>query len=484
MTSRDTRDIRDPLRLAALASPDAPAIVHRDGILTYRELERRVSATARRLVDSGLERGSRVALYLPKDERYLMLLLAMLRAGIVTCPVSTRIPPQSVAPLLEKVSCSAVVTEDEKLSRSAGHVERLSPAALVDGAASFGVEDTELVVDLDQAATIIFSSGSTGAPKAARHTFGNHYYSALGSNANIPLTRGDRWLHSLPLYHVGGLSIIFRCLLSHAAIVLPDPADSLGESIERYGATHISLVATQLRRLLAEKKVSLEPLKAVLMGGGPIPEHLVEEAAARGVPIHTSYGLTEMSSQVTTTLSRATLDELRTSGRVLPHREISISDEGEILVRGETLFASYVENEEIVSPLDSDGWFHTRDLGELDESGYLRMKGRKDNLFISGGENVQPEEIEEALYSLAGLEEAVVVPVPDTEFGERPIAFVRTSNREVDPQSLKRELGTLLPRFKIPDSYHPWPEEAPTAMKPDRRLFQRYALDHLSNTSD
>jgi O-succinylbenzoic acid--CoA ligase len=150
----------------------------------------------------------------------------------------------------------------------------------------------------------------------------------------------------------------------------------------------------------------------------------------------------------------------------LPNREISISERGEILVRGETLFAGYAEGEELDRPLDAGGWFHTRDLGELDEEGYLRVGGRMDNLFISGGENIQPEEVEEALYRLEGVDEAVVVPVPDEEFGARPVAFVRMDDGE--PRDLARELEPVLPRFKIPISFQPWPESARRGMKVDR----------------
>jgi len=150
----------------------------------------------------------------------------------------------------------------------------------------------------------------------------------------------------------------------------------------------------------------------------------------------------------------------------LPKRDISISERGEILVRGETLFAGYAEGEELVRPVDAEGWFHTRDLGELDESGYLRVRGRIDNLFISGGENIQPEEIEAALCRLERVDEAVVVPVPEEEFGARPVAFVRINDGESG--DLARELESVLPRFKTPISFHPWPEEARRGMKVDR----------------
>jgi O-succinylbenzoic acid--CoA ligase len=408
---------------------------------------------------------------LPKDERYVALVLALIRAGHVACPVSDRLPPQGVAQLLEKAACSALISEDEELLQTAcSGLPRPAPETLLrDGEQRAEPAD----VPQERPATIIFTSGSSGAPKAALHTFGNHYHSALGSNTNIALRPGDRWLHSLPLYHVGGLSILFRCMLAGATVALPQPGTSLGESIAGLGATHVSLVSTQLSWLLREDAY-LVGLEAVLMGGGPVPPSLVDEALARGLPLHTSYGLTEMASQVTTTLPGASIEELRTAGRVLPNREVSISKSGEILVRGETLFAGYVEGEEPDRPLDAEGWFHTRDLGEIDESGYLRVGGRMDNLFISGGENIQPEEIEEALCRLDGIDEAVVVPVLDEEFGARPVAFVRAAGRM--PEELARKLEPLLPRFKIPISFHPWPEEARRGMKVDRAALGERAL--------
>jgi O-succinylbenzoic acid--CoA ligase len=459
-----------PLRAAAIASPGAPAVVGARGALTYGRLDLLVAGTEKRIAKLGLGPGARVALCLPKDERYLVLLLALIRARCVACPLSTRLPPGGVASLLEKAACRALISSDEELPEATG-VRRLHPEKLLADEPVRARPSEPLHLALDRPSTIVFTSGSAGAPKAALHTFGNHYYSALGSNANIDLAPGDRWLHSLPLYHVGGLSIVFRCLLAGATVALPEPGAPLGEAIA--GATHVSLVSTQLLRLLRE---DLDPreLKAILLGGGPIPPPLIDEAADRGLPLHTSYGLTEMASQVTATPPGASRQELSTSGRPLPHREISISDTGEILVRGETLFTGYVDRDVVDRPLDADGWFRTGDLGELDVDGYLRVRGRKDNLFISGGENVQPEEIEDALCRLQGVEDAVVVPVPDAEFGSRPVAFVRASGGAMEPELLSRELGRALPRFKIPVAFHGWPEEA-GGMKVDRASFRERA---------
>ena len=406
---------------------------------------------------------------MPKSLEYVVLLLALMRAGLVACPVSTRLPAAAVVPLLEEAGCSALVSGDEDLLGAAKETPVIDPNTLLADGAAYEGPPEPLDVPLARPATIIFTSGSSGTPKAVLHEFGNHYYSALGSNRNIRLGRGDRWLHSLPLYHVGGLSIIFRCLLAGAAVALPKPETTIGRSIPDLRVTHVSLVSTQLLRLLRED-ASLSGLEAVLVGGGPIDPTLVDGAAERSVPVYTSYGLTEMASQVTTTPPGAPLERLHTAGRVLAHREVRVSGDGEILVRGETLFAGYVRDDRTNLWLDGEGWFHTGDLGELDAEGYLKVVGRRDNLFVSGGENVQPEEVEEALCRVEGIEEAVVVPVPDGEFGARPVAFVR-SNGEVG--DLVSELEKLLPRFKIPVAFHDW--EGTGGMKPDRPALRRRA---------
>jgi o-succinylbenzoate---CoA ligase len=474
----DATRIPCPLRSAARRSPDAPALVGAGVSLTYGELDLRVSASEARIRGLGLGVGDRVALHLPKSEGYFVLLLGLLRAGCVACLLSTRLSARGAAPLPDRTGCRALVSTSEE-ALEAATVRTLRPEDLLAGGAASGGSrpSGELWIGRDQPTTIVFTSGSAGAPKAALHTFGNHYFSASGSSANIPLEPGDRWLHSLPLYHVGGLSILFRCLLSGATVALPEPGLPLGEAIVKSGATHVSLVSTQLLWLLREEGSAGTELEAILLGGGPMPASLVDEAHARGLPIHTSYGLTEMASQVTTTPPGASREELRTSGRPLPHREVAVSGRGEILVRGETLFAGYLEGDSVHRPLDADGWFHTGDLGVLDENGYLGVRGRRDNLFVSGGENIQPEEIEEALSGLDGVQEAVVVPVPDPEFGARPVAFVLTVEDVPDQETLTRALEEVLPRFKIPVAFYPWPDEAwGRGMKVDRSSLRERAL--------
>jgi O-succinylbenzoic acid--CoA ligase len=360
---------------------------------------------------------------------------------------------------------------------------------------------------LDREATLVFTSGSTGTPKAALHTLRNHVASAAGSNTNISVNPGDRWLLSLPLYHVGGLAILFRCALGGAGVAIPDPETALAESIESCRATHLSLVATQARRLLdrgttgrgggesGEEGGGLPGrVRAVLVGGGPVPAALLDRAVSAGWPVHTTYGCTEMASQVTTTSPDASRADLATAGRPLPHRTLRIDHDpdaegetngdvdtgpGEILLGGTVLFRGYVEPDEeggvrLDPARDERGWYESGDRGRIDAEGRLCVIGRVDRMFISGGENIQPEEIEAALQEADGIDRAVVVPVSHAEYGQRPVAFVRAA--DWNPNEWRRHLAARLPGFKIPDAFEPLPAQAVEGrMKVDRHALRARA---------
>jgi O-succinylbenzoic acid--CoA ligase len=328
----------------------------------------------------------------------------------------------------------------------------------------------------------VFTSGSTGEPRAAVHSFRNLNSAARAANQAIPLARGDRWLLSLPLYHVGGIGVVFRCAHAAAAIVIPEANEPLKDSLQHYAPTHVSLVATQLYRLVRDDKSAeaLATCKAVVMGGGPTPEPLVREAVARGIKLVMSYGMTETAAMICCTRPGDPPERLLSSGRPLVEGTVSISAEGEILVRGDQLFLGYLQPDgSLLRPLTEDGWFRTGDLGHFDDAGYLHVTGRRDNMFISGGENIQPEEIERELRNVDGVEEAIVVPVDDAEWGRRPVAFVRLEEgRTLDPAALEERLRQTLPGYKIPRAIHPWPADlAQPGLKPARRDFEKRARD-------
>ncbi len=474
-------DIRCPLRDAAQRYKDLPAVITEGRVIDYGQYDQIVGTAGHRLTDTGATPGERVAVVSPNSVDSLIFLMALFRIGAVACPISPRLPRQTAAEYVRKIGCSKTfdLTGQLPVDKWLG-ITMLSSARIVDFAFTGTTRLGDHSVPSGRDATIIATSGTSARPKAVLHTYGNHYYSAIGSNKNIKVQPGDRWLLSLPLYHVGGLGILFRTMLGGATVVIGDKNANLLDTIRRYQITHLSLVHTQLYRLLHKKpdRDQIKGLSALLVGGGAVPRALVIQAHEYGLPLFTSYGLTEMASQVTTTRSGDSLDEQLTSGRLLDHREIRISPDGEILVKGDTLFRGYVEQDDIYLPVDGDGWFHTGDVGHFDGAACLTVRGRKDSMFISGGENIHPEEIEETLPLLDDVSEAVVVPVEDDEFGFRPVAFIRTKgNKRVCRSDLITRLEQYLPRFKIPTRFYKWPEIAQNGeVKPSRRYFSELVL--------
>ncbi|MBF0495625.1 MAG: o-succinylbenzoate--CoA ligase [Deltaproteobacteria bacterium] len=456
----------------------SPALIAADTVITYREYRQLVHETAARLRRSGLEGGTRLAIVAPNCLEYVVLLMACWHMGAVAVPVSTRWPAKLMADCLWDIGCSRVVRPDDFYAP--GLLDEISEWSLEDLVNSRGGGDQETrtsnqEIDPDSEATILFTSGSSGRSKAVVHSLANHYFSALGSNQNISFEPGDIWLLSLPLYHAGGLSIVFRAILGGGAIGLPAPQRSLEEAVSRLDITHLSLVPTQLYRMLQHQVPARfrSRVKALLVGGSPLPPALIQRAVESGLPLFTSYGSTEMASQVTTTRPGDSVEHLLTSGTLLPYRQIKIAEDGEILVRGETMFKGYLDKGGLDRRLTVDGWFRTGDLGRLDEQGYLAVTGRRDNMFISGGENIQPEEIERLIGQLEEVIEAVVVPVRHEEYGARPVAFIRPRPGCVSvPDGIRSHLLARLPKFKIPDHFFPWPEGLDSSgMKISRRDF-------------
>jgi O-succinylbenzoic acid--CoA ligase len=472
----------DPVARHAQARPDAPALLAPSGEWTYAALEETTTQVQRSLRALGAAPGGRVGIHRPRSAETVVLLWALWRIGAVAVPLSTRLPPAEVGTSARRAGCDHLITGDATVADAAPpSVAVHAPDTYRGGGASSSGRTRAHAPD--RPATILYTSGSTGTPKAVLHTWTQHLYSAKGANANMPLGADDRWVLSLPLYHVGGLAVLVRCALAGAAVVVAPLGEALHTTLRRRAATHVSMVATQFRRVLDATEGPPPPsLRGVLLGGGPIPGPLLDRGAARGWPLHTSYGCTEMASQVTTTAPGAPRSALATAGRRLPHRRLRIED-GQIFVAGRPLCRGYVTEEGLADPRTDDGWYPTGDRGRLDAQGRLRVLGRVDRMFISGGENIQPEEIEKALEDVPGVERAVVVPVTNTEYGARPVAFV--DGPVPGPVAkLRRALDAVLPSFKIPDAFHTLPAaDGPGPLKIDRERL-RHRAHKLHNPGD
>jgi O-succinylbenzoic acid--CoA ligase len=295
-------------------------------------------------------------------------------------------------------------------------------------------------------------------------TYGNHWWSAVGSVLNLGLRDDDRWLAVLPLFHVGGLAILLRCVIYGIAAVVHETFDpaAVNRAVDEEGITIVSVVSAMLQRMLDERGERPYPptLRCVLLGGGPAPRPLLEACARRGVPVVQTYGLTEAASQVATLAPADALRKLGSAGKPLFPTEVLVRRDGasagpyevgEILVRGPTVTPGYVNRPEDTAAAIRDGWLHTGDLGYLDHEGYLYLVDRRDDLIVSGGENVYPAEVEAALLAHPSVEEAGVVGIPDERWGQVPAAVVKPrAGARLDEEEVKAFCAERLARYKVP----------------------------------
>jgi O-succinylbenzoic acid--CoA ligase len=408
----------------ALTCPDRCALIADEASLTYAELEREATTAARRLAARGARRGATVALMLPAGLEYVVLLHALMKLGAVAYPINTRLAEAELA----------------------AELARAEPALTVNGSPDLGLTEADLPLlgehDLSALHCRILTSGTSGGPRPVGLTYGNHLWSAVGSAFNLGVEPTDRWLCCLPLFHVGGLSIVMRSVIYGTTAVVHDgfDVDRVASSLEGDGVTVISVVATQLARLL-EAEVDLLPLRAVLVGGGPVPAEVLEEAIGRGATVVQTYGLTETASQVTTLSPADAERRIGSAGRPLLTTHLRIQD-GEILVQGPTVAPGVA---------DEDGWLHSGDLGRIDEDGFLYVTGRRGEMIVSGGENVLPTEVEEVLLRHPGVADAAVVGRADPEWQEAVTAVVvLRADAEVSADDLRTHCGSELAGFKVP----------------------------------
>jgi len=323
------------------------------------------------------------------------------------------------------------------------------------------------------AANWLLTSGSTALPKIAVIGIQNHIRSAEGSLSINSSGPGDRYLQSLPLFHISGLATLYRCLLSGATLVM-DRSNGQAQWFIDKKITHVSLVPTQLDRLLVQETQGEFSFKQVLLGGGPVPASM--SSYKLGLPIMQTYGLTEMASQVITR-------EVGGQDQLLPNRQLKIAEDGEVLVKGATLFLGYQTIKGIELPLDDHGWFHTRDIGRW-QDGCFSIIGRKDNQFISGGENIQPETIEARLQQHPAINRAIVVPLKDKTYGYRPFAFIEyafESNDVLSTEILESWTHSELPPYMRPVAFqHLSDQDGLKISRPDLiKLAEQIVYDSL-----
>jgi len=504
--------MNDWLSYRAKISPNQPALIWQDRTWTYAALDEAVTEMAAQLA-ARVKKGAHVAVLMPNRPEYVFAIHALARLGAILIPLNTRLTEDELRWQADHADCTVVIcsretekqalplfprqtipgtipsaAEDITVPSMKGHFYERRLLLSVDRPTKPAVKPLQISsptlsdrppnpFKLNVLQSIVFTSGTTGYPKGAMLTYANHFWSATASAYRLGTLPNDRWLLCMPLYHVGGMSIVFRCCLYGTAVVLMEKFDPDGvhAALDTGRVTLASFVPTMLQRLLDVRQGALPPtVRAILLGGAAASPDVLERAHASGWPLALTYGLTEACSQVAT----ATPDEARhkpgTVGKPLMFSELRIANGvkqmadslpleqvtnllnnvGEIIVRGPTVMQEYYRDQEATYQALHDGWLHTGDLGYLDEEGDLWVVDRRVDLIVTGGENVYPSEVERVLLSHPGVREACVVGIPDAEWGQRVAAAVVATKVSLTAEALTASCRKHLAGYKIPREVH------------------------------
>jgi len=443
------------VRDRARNTPDRVAIDYLGRLVTYAELDSASDAYAASFAEAGLTRGDRVATLTGNTPEHVAVLFACAKSGLVLLPLSWRLTPPELRYQLEDAEPALFLVEDvyRELADGCGRrYQRLGPGPAARGQAP--------VVDLtdDDGLRLIYTSGTTGKPKGALLTHANCFWTNLSFDLATGVHGDDVVLQVLPQFHVGGWNVqALLGWLKGATVVLEREFDA-GRALElieekrvttMMGVPPIYLFLAQHPRFA---DADLSSLERAVVGGAPMPEALLATWAARGTAVIQGYGLTEAAPNVLCLPPEDAVRKTGCAGKPYAFVEVRLSDESELQVRGPNVFPGYWRNAEATRAVfTDDGWLRTGDVAECDDEGFYRIKGRLKDMYISGGENVYPAEVEAVLHEHPLVADAAVVGVPDERWGEVGVAFVVADG--VADDELLEWCRARLARFKVPKSF-------------------------------
>lgn len=447
----------------AYLTPDRVALIYQEKEWTFLELAQEAEELSNRLAQASLKKGETVALLMNNHPHMVMLVHACFLLGLKIVLLNNKLTKAERRYQLEDAKAAALLTESSYASDHEGDLPVYTMETLPEPGQGH-VNKIESEFDLNETATIMYTSGTTGRPKGVEQTFGNHFHSAVSSALNLGLREDDRWLIALPLFHISGLSALFKSVIYGMTVVLHQKfdVDEVKDSIERHRVTMISVVQTMLSRLLSRLAECPSSLRCLLLGGGPAPYAVLQESKEKGFPVFQSYGMTETCSQIVTLAPEFSVEKLGSAGKPLFGCELKIQDgdricrpfeHGEIMVKGANVMKGYLYREEATAAAFDEGWLKTGDIGYVDEEGFLFVLDRRSDLIISGGENIYPAEIEAVLLTHPHVKEAGVTGMYDDRWGEVPAAFLVTDDK-IPENELYALCGSHLAKYKWPAAFH------------------------------
>ena len=444
------------IRERARLTPDRVAVDFEGRLVTFRELDEGSDAFAAAFAERGLTHGDRVATLTASSPEHVQVFFACAKAGLVLLPLSWRLSPAELRYQLDDAEPALFLVEDTYAGLAAATGQEFSPLAAPPAGVGHRDVPAAEVADED-GLLLVYTSGTTGKPKGALLTHANCFWTNVGFDLTTGVHQDDVVLQVLPQFHVGGWNV--QPLLAWwkgATVVLEreyKPSRALRLIEEKRVTTMMGVPATYL--FMAQEPefaaTDLASLRRAVVGGAPMPEALLQTWAARGTAIVQGYGLTEAAPNVLCLPPEDAVRKLGCAGKPYPFVEARLSAESELQVRGPNVFPGYWRNPEATAAVfTGDGWLRTGDLAECDPEGFYRIKGRLKDMYISGGENVYPAEIEAVLHDHPQVADAAVVGVADERWGEVGLAFVVAEG--VTDEELVEWCRAHLARFKVPKS--------------------------------
>jgi O-succinylbenzoic acid--CoA ligase len=454
-------------------SNDSAAIITYNSTLSYRQLNDNINSVAIYLSKSGISRGDNVAIISENSQEYVVVILALWKLGAVPVPLNLRLLPHELKELTSLAGCNLVLTGklSEEIVGSQLSGENISCLSIKDipiikATAGKDLNSAGLIFDepdkfiLNNTALIIYTSGSSGKPKGVRLSFNNLFQSAYNGDRYFQQKKDDRWLASLPFYHIGGFSVFARNFFYGTTLIIPQSlkTEDLRYAIENQNPTLISLVTTQLKRLMDAGCIPNPQLRRVLLGGGFIDAELINEALGKGWNVSKSYGASETASFVTVLSPEEFKLKPGSAGKPIPPNQILILDDhykqmpegkvGQIAVSAQSVALGYLHDEDAQIKFSGNTFF-SGDYGYLDKDGFLFVIARREDLIISGGEHIIPSEVETEILKYPGVKEVCVIGLEDKEWGYIPAAAIVSEN-EITIGELKNFLKDKMPSFKMP----------------------------------
>jgi o-succinylbenzoate---CoA ligase len=447
--------------------PNSPAIIKKDLVYTYHELDN-LSSSFSRSDATVIRQNEYVGIYLDNSPAFIISVLALWKLGAVPVPINLLATNDELINLINIAGISAIITE-ELYSQRFQTVIMLSNRKIKTIIYRTDHEkgeagETRLQVKKQttkKEAVVIFTSGASGEPKGVVHTFNSLLSSIINGNEIFHHNIGDRWLGGLPFYHIGGFQIICRAIYYGAAIIIPQSlqTDHISEAIKEYKPTHTSFVSTQLKRLLENNVKPNDELRCSLIGGGFIDKKLLLDAKVSGWHPVKVYGSSETASFICVLKENDVEDNGDSTGKPIGNNRINIVDEngeefsiqteGEIVIKSESLFKNYLNNKSETENKLKQASYFTGDLGYIDDFGFLFVTGRKNEMIVTGGKNVNPIEVESVILKYPGIVETAVFPIDDVEWGEIICAAIVTSIK-IDTRDLRTFLKKELSSYKVP----------------------------------